>query len=147
MNHKQIVAVVHEKFSIGPWWRQMVTVGYEQACGLRKVHQKVDGYSFNVSRTIPVPASTIFDAFTKPAPLKRWMNGDPFEVTTARRGKSIRIKWPDDTRVSVQVYPKGDGKAQVTVEHAKIANESAMRKLKTFWTDRVDALQAMLTKA
>ncbi|MBC8107649.1 MAG: hypothetical protein H7Z14_13745 [Anaerolineae bacterium] len=144
MNHKQIVTVVHEKF--GPWWQQMVTVGYEQARGLRELHQKVDGYSFSISRTIPASTTTIFDAFTKPAQLKRWMNGDQFEVTTATRGKSLRMKWPDDTRVNVMLYPKSVGKAQVVVEHNKIASSTAMKKLKSYWAKRVEELQAMLTK-
>ena len=147
MNHTQIVAVVHQRFDIGPWWRQMVTVGYEQARGLRKVHEKTDGYSFSISRTLPVPATTIFDAFTKPAQLKRWMSGDRFEVTTATRAKSIRMNWTDDTRVNVQFYPKGDSKAQLTVEHCKIASQAAMNKLKSYWKKRVDELQALLVKA
>src|SRR5687768_2359813 len=38
MNHKEIVAVVAKHFD-GPWWGQMVTVGYEQARGLRELNQ------------------------------------------------------------------------------------------------------------
>jgi hypothetical protein len=29
MNHKEIVAYLSEKYGVGPWWRQMVTVTYE----------------------------------------------------------------------------------------------------------------------
>ena len=145
MNHKQIVAVVHEKHGIGPWWQQMVTVGYEQARDLREVHQKTDGYSFSISRTIPVSANTIFNAWTQPKIVARWLNGEKFEITTSTRGKSIRLRWPDQTRVSVMLYPKSDDKAQVVIEHLKIPNAAAMKKLKSFWTSRVDELQAMLT--
>jgi len=45
LDHKGIVKIVAGRFGIGPWWQQMVTVGYEQARGLRQVNQKVDGYS------------------------------------------------------------------------------------------------------
>jgi len=31
MDHKQIVAYLSEQHQVGPWWQQMVTVGYEQA--------------------------------------------------------------------------------------------------------------------
>ena len=147
MNHKQIVAVVNQEFAIGPWWQQMVTVGYEQSRGLREVHQKTDGYSFSISRTIPASATKIFNAFTRPARLKRWMHGDEFQVTKATPAKSVRMKWKDDTRVDVMLYPKGDGKAQVVVQHNQIANSIAMKKLKSYWTKRVDELQAMLAKA
>lgn len=27
MNHKEIVSIVHNKYGIGSWWQQMVTVG------------------------------------------------------------------------------------------------------------------------
>jgi len=54
----------------------MLTVGYEQARGMRAVNQKVDGYSFNVSRTLPVSAAAIFDAWTQPKLVKQWMDGE-----------------------------------------------------------------------
>jgi uncharacterized protein YndB with AHSA1/START domain len=96
---------------------------------------------------MPVSANKIFDAWVKPAQLKRWMDGAKFDVTTATRGKSIRMKWPDDTRVNVQFYPKGPSKAQMTVEHSKIPNQPAMKKLKSYWAKRVDELQALLAQA
>ena len=145
MSHKEIVAVVNKQFGIGPWWQQMVTVGYERARGLRAVHQKTDGYSFSISRTMPASAMKIFDAFTKPAQLKRWMNGDKFEITKATPAKSIRMKWQDDTRVDVMLYPKGSSKAQVVVQHNKIKNSTAMKKLKAYWERRVEELQKTLT--
>ncbi|CAN5593798.1 hypothetical protein BH09PLA1_BH09PLA1_30450 [soil metagenome] len=144
MNHKEIVAVIHSKYGIGPWWRQMVTVGYEQARGMRKTNQKVDGFSFSLSRTIAAPAENIFDAWTKPALLKRWTNGERFEVTTATRAKSVRLKWPDQTRVSVAIYPKGAARAQMVIEHGKIPTATAMAKLKKLWSKRIDELSAML---
>ena len=36
MSHTEIAALVHAKWpKVGDWWSQMVTVGYEQARGLR----------------------------------------------------------------------------------------------------------------
>jgi hypothetical protein len=145
MNHKQIVEVVNKKFKIGMWWQQMVTVGYEQVRGLRKVNEKVDGYSFNVSRTIAAPAMKIFDAWTDSKQLKRWMNGKKFEVTTATPARSLRIRWPDQTRVNVMLYPKGASKAQVVVEHGKLPSESAMTKMRKYWKAKIDVLEELLT--
>ena len=144
MNHKQIVAVVNEEFGIGPWWGQTVTVGYERGRGLREVNQKADGYSFSISRTMPASAAKIFDAWTKATHRKRWMRDDLFEITKSTRAKSIRIRWPDNTRVDVMLYPKGAGKAQCVVQHNKIPSASAMKKLKSYWTTRIDDLQAIV---
>ena len=40
MEHKAIAEMVSEKFGVGPWWCQMVTVGYEQAVKGRARHSK-----------------------------------------------------------------------------------------------------------
>src|SRR5216117_1433710 len=55
LTHQQIVAVLAKKHGLAPWWQQMVTVTYEQARGLRKVHERPDGYSISRSKTLPVP--------------------------------------------------------------------------------------------
>ena len=39
MPHKEIALLLSRKFDVPDWWSQMVTVGYEQARGLRAVHQ------------------------------------------------------------------------------------------------------------
>jgi hypothetical protein len=38
MSHKEIVALLAEKYQVGSWWQQMVTVTYEQGRGLRDRH-------------------------------------------------------------------------------------------------------------
>ena len=55
MTHKQIVGLVAADGGLSNgWWQQMVTVGYEQARGLRKVGQTADaGYQIGVQKTIP----------------------------------------------------------------------------------------------
>jgi hypothetical protein len=52
MPHKAIVAMLADRFGMPSWWRQMVTVGYEQARGLREVNQNAEGFSANASRTV-----------------------------------------------------------------------------------------------
>src|SRR3954453_23675839 len=61
MDHKQIVAVVSKQFAIGPWWQQMVTVGYEKARGRQK-GERPDGFSFSLSKTIATSADAIYRA-------------------------------------------------------------------------------------
>jgi hypothetical protein len=47
--HREIAEVVAGKFAVRPWWSQMVTVGYEQARGLREKHQTAKGYQVSGS--------------------------------------------------------------------------------------------------
>jgi hypothetical protein len=61
-NHQEIVSLIQKKTAIGPWWTQMVAVSYEQARGLRKPHEKPEGYEIAKSKTFAVPLSDLYDA-------------------------------------------------------------------------------------
>ena len=49
----------------------MVTVGYEQARGLRKKHQRPEGFQVSASRTVAVPIAVAFAAIAAVA--RAWM--------------------------------------------------------------------------
>lgn len=146
MNHKEIVAVLNSKFGIGAWWQQMVTVGYEQAAGLRAKHQKVDGYSVSANKTINVPVSTLYKAWAEARTRKKWLT-DSFTVRTSTPDKSLRILWSDGkSTVDVNLYAKGETKSQIAIEHSKLKSARDAAKLKKFWGEKVGALKALLEK-
>jgi len=145
LTHREIVAVVHDRYGIGPWWRQMVTVGYEQARGLRKKHQKPGGFSIGRSKTVAVPVSKLFDAWHNAKKRSAWLDGGPLAVRKATPNKSMRITWGDgETALTVNFYPKGASKAQVTVEHGKLSSAKQAEKMKTYWAKNLTRLQTML---
>jgi hypothetical protein len=45
MSHREIAALVNEKYKVDEWWSQTVTVGYERIKGLRARAQRRDGTS------------------------------------------------------------------------------------------------------
>ena len=145
MPHREIASHVHTTYAIGGWWAQTVTVGYERIRGLREVGQRRGGaYEFSKSRTFPVPAPVLYRAFTSPTVRARWLGGVSFTIRKKTANKSIRIAWPDQTHVEVQLTPKGD-KSQVSITHAKLASKDAATKLKAWWHERLDALTTVLT--
>jgi hypothetical protein len=146
MPHKEISAHLHDKQNLSPWWSQMVAVAYEHERGLRQKFQKCDGeFSASSSRTIPVPLSKAYAAWTDERLRERWLPDAPMEITTATPGKSLRAKWNADARLSVTFYGKGPGKAQVAVDHMKLANSRECAKLKTFWFAALNRLESLLT--
>jgi uncharacterized protein YndB with AHSA1/START domain len=145
MNHKEIVAYLVKHQDVGPWWRQMVTVTYEQARGLRAKHERPDGYSISRSKTLNVPISAAYKAWNEPKLRARWLGRNGFSIRKATPNRSIRMTWIDGkTTVETMFYPKGAGKAQVTVQHNRLADARAGEKMKKFWGKRLDQLQTLL---
>ena len=52
LGHTAMAELLYEKYSVSGWWAQMVTVGYEQARGLRAKHEKKGGFEIGASRTV-----------------------------------------------------------------------------------------------
>jgi hypothetical protein len=144
LSHKEIVALVGESHGIGPWWRQMVAVGYEQARGLREKHQTKTGYVANVSRTFAVPVSQLFAAWADGRRRAKWL-GEKVTIRTKQPDKSIRITWSDGaTSVEVGFMAKGPEKSQVAVQHSKLADAKDVARLKAFWSDALARLRETL---
>ncbi|HET7042742.1 MAG TPA: SRPBCC domain-containing protein [Gemmatimonadales bacterium] len=143
MGHKEIVTLAGGH-GIGPWWRQMVTVTYEQARGMREKHQTVTGYTANASRTIGAPVDRLFEAWSDAALRGRWLPDAELTIRKATPGKSLRISWGDGSNVDVGLIPKGDSKSQIAVEHAKLPDAEAVARAKGYWKQALDRLQAMV---
>ncbi|HEU0041559.1 MAG TPA: hypothetical protein VFQ15_04325, partial [Jiangellaceae bacterium] len=130
---------------VDSWSAQSITVGYEQARGMRAPGQSSDGNSSaSCAKTIAVPVNRLFEAFSDPVLRARWLPGS-LEVRTATAPKSLRADWPDgSTRIVVGFTPKGDAKAQVAVLHDRLADAETMATLKAFWRERLTALKSLL---
>src|SRR5690349_7072560 len=88
LDHKQIVALLSEQHGVGPWWRQMVTVTYEQARGLRAKHETTEGFQVSASRTLTAPIAAVFKAWNDTRTRNRWLPASdltPMSTTAERR--------------------------------------------------------------
>jgi len=147
MSHQEIVKYISAEHGVGPWWQQMVTVTYEQGRGLRKQHERPDGYQISVSRTINVPVSMLYNAFANDKARNAWLAEDGVTVRKATANKSMRVTWNDvKTSLEINFYPKGEGKSQVVVQHSKLPNAKASATMKTYWGKALDRLRASLEK-
>jgi uncharacterized protein YndB with AHSA1/START domain len=144
MSHKELAVLLETKFSVGEWWCQMVTVGYERARGKRAVNQTTRGFSASVSRTIAASAAKAHKAWTDAATRAQWLAGQRFTVRASTAGKSLRITWPDETNVDVTITARGKDKCVLAVQHDKLKSAAAVRGAKSFWSERLDALRDTL---
>lgn len=145
LDHKGIVRLLHDKYGVGPWWQQMVTVTYEQARGRRERHETPAGYQASVSRTVSVPVARLYAAWKDARARGRWLGEATLAVRKATPEKSMRLTWlADESHVDVGFYPKGENKAQVTVQHSKLPNTAAVKRQKAYWAAALDRLKERL---
>lgn len=144
MNHTEIATHLYQKCGCPGWWSQMVAVGYEQARGLREEYEKPGGFEISRSKTLAVPASRAFAAWQEVRTRARWL---PNRITIhkATRNKSMRITWSDGQKsISVNFYPRGAEKCQVSVQHGKLANAKAAERMKNYWAKALDRLAGVV---
>ena len=145
MSHRDIAKLVNATYEPGPWWGQMVTVGYERIKGLRARGQRRDGsYEAGKSRTYGVPVAALYEAWADAKTRRRWLEGATVKVRTATAPKSMRLDWEDGSIVVVGFMAKGRSKSAVALAHTKLPDKATVDRLKQFWSERLDALGEVL---
>jgi hypothetical protein len=145
MPHKEIALMLSRKFLVPDWWSQMVTVGYEQARGLRAVNQNSQGFAANASKTVGVAIARLYEAWSDPRVRARWLADAPLEIRRMTEGKSMRLTWTvGGSSIEVGFFPKGAEKSVVQVSHGKLASAAAVKRQKIFWGEALERLQALL---
>jgi uncharacterized protein YndB with AHSA1/START domain len=145
MAHKDIALLLSRKFGVPDWWGQMVTVGYEQARGLRAAGERADGFAATASRTMHAPVDRLFDAWQDEQSRARWLLDAPLEVRRSVDGKSLRMTWSaGGSSVAVSFQSRGAGKSQVAVEHGRLKSAASARTQKAFWAAALERLKALL---
>jgi hypothetical protein len=144
--HRDIAILVHDTYKVREWWTQTVAVGYERIKGLRARGQSRSGtYEATKSRTFNVPVMTLFNAWADPTIRRRWLGVD-VKVRTATALKSIRLAWADGSIIAVGFAAKGASKSQVALAHVKLPDRGAVDRTKRYWTERLEALGAELSR-
>ncbi len=144
MPHKEIAQLLHAKFAVGDWWSQMVTVGYEQARGLRRPHETPRGFQASASKTMNVPLSKLFNSWSNSAERALWFEPADLKISKETRDKSLRVIWSDGTRVEINFYAKSPSKSQVALQHNKLKSEADVARMKKFWTAALSRLKSRL---
>jgi hypothetical protein len=144
MSHPELVAHVREKYKTPSWWTQMVAVGYERIRGLRAHGQMRSGdWSVSKSKTVNAPLAKLYAAFSNARQRAKWLPGVKVTVRGSTPNKSIRLRLEDDSPIDVTFLAKSEAKSQVALEHRKLATKADADRIRTFWTERLNALAAM----
>ncbi len=141
MNHKEIVALLRPE-DISPWYRQTITVTYEQKRQGRRLNETVEGFEISASKTILAPLSIVEAAFLS----NEYGPKGTLEISTHHKGKTIRGAWSGKTggRIGVYLYDLENGKSRITLNHTKLKNADDGASMKTAWRDGLAKMKAKL---
>ncbi|MEU1688457.1 hypothetical protein [Micromonospora sp. NPDC005707] len=144
--HTEIARWLVTEHEVPGWWAQTVTVGYEQARGLRAPGQRRGGgFEATGSRTVAVPVTVLYEAFADEAVRRRWLPDVAVRVRTATAPKSFRADWAGGpSRIVAGFTPVSESKARVAVQHEKLTGAEEAGRLKAYWRDRLAALKQLL---
>lgn len=150
MTHKEMAQwLVAEGHIESEWWAQTITVGYEQARGMRKVNQKTDGFTFSVTKTMPFEIGSVYEAWADPLMRAAWMpDSSRLEITTANLNKNIRGKRSDTGSYVIASFArKTDDRTQVVVQIERLKSESEVEPERAKWRKTITDLQNFLQRA
>ena len=143
--HTEIARWLQDRHEVPGWYSQSLTVGYEQARGLRAPGQRKDGFAAGASRTVNVPVERLFEAFTDRSQRDRWMPGADLRVRTATAPRTARYDWEDgSTRVIVGFESAGEHKSRVALSHERLPDSDSADEMKAWWRERLAELKAKL---
>jgi uncharacterized protein YndB with AHSA1/START domain len=145
MAHPEIVAILSEN-GVGSWWRQMVTVAYEQARGLREPNQAARGFQMSASKTVAAPVGELYQAFANTRSRARWLPKAGLAERNAAPNKRIRYTGAGGSHVEATFTAKGADKSAVTVTETKLADGAAVARQKAYWKEALDRLEAQVER-
>ncbi|MGP9538707.1 hypothetical protein ACT3SP_11895 [Brachybacterium sp. AOP43-C2-M15] len=136
LDHAAIARMLPERWTIGEWWAQGVTVAYEQVIGRRVVGQSCEGdFSASASRTVPGDMGAVrdrWDAFMTDVRREELGLEDPSLSDTAS-WRYWRAAASDGTRVSVNVTAKDEARSTLGIEHKGIETAEGREVWKAAW--------------
>lgn len=167
MNHKEIVALTAGPGGLSNgWWQQSVTVGYEQARGLRVVGQTSGAdFQIGVQKTLPVPSDVAWallserpgrDAWLGKTPSLEFRKGQRYRTEEGREGEirscvpgeRVRLTWshPSLAQTStLQIYlaPSGD-KTSVRFHQERLSSLEERELMRGHWRRVLEELARLL---
>lgn len=144
LDQRGIIAILAQKHGIGPWWQQMIAVGYESLRGKSDKPPAVDGFQINSSCLLDAPITRVFRLWNDAGERARWLADDRFIVRGATADKVIRARWgKGNSHVAVSFNEKS-GRTEVSVEHLQIESRGAAEQMKAYWAKKLGLLDEVL---
>ncbi|PWB97279.1 hypothetical protein [Homoserinimonas hongtaonis] len=141
-SHTQIAAWLHREHRVDGWWAQGITVGYEQARGMRLPGQQPDGtFAAGISRTVDGDRQTTLDRAV--SLINDHLDTGPDSVSRDAKHPTARWRLADGTGMLVTVSPAGIGtvnRSRVALTRLRLAGPESLAPAKAELAEILNAL-------
>lgn len=137
--HPQIARWLVEAHGVDGWWAQGITVGYEQARGMRLPGQLADGtFSVTSSKTFAyrqrVTLDLVIAAFTD------HFSAAPASVSPEAKHPTARWKFDDGISVLATISPVNGDKSRAALTHLKLTAPDQLEPARAALAEVLDTL-------
>lgn len=166
-DHKEIVAYLErEHREVSSWWRQSITVGYEQARGKRIVGETADvGFQVGVQRSVAATVTEVWELITSRPEL--WLGegasvtfdkgeryavlpghgapGVSGEVRVVKPGDRLRMTWqpqgwPAPATLQLALSASGSGKTAIHAHLEKLPDADVREAMRKHWREALERI-------
>ena len=145
LDQRGIIAILAQKHGIGPWWQQMIAVGYESLRAKSDKPVVADGFQISSSCTLDAPVTRVFRLWNDSGERARWLADDRFVVRGVTADKVIRARWGKGNSHVAVSFTEKSGRTEVSVEHQQIESQGAADQMKAYWAKKLSLMGQLLT--
>jgi hypothetical protein len=146
LDQRGIIAILAQKHGIGPWWQQMIAVGYESLRAKTDKPAAAEGFQISESCTLDAPVTRVFRLWNDPGERARWLCDERFVVRGATTDRAIRARWGKGNSHVAVSFSEKSGKTEVSVAHHQIESRSAAEQMKAYWIKKLGLLDEALAE-
>jgi hypothetical protein len=138
--HTAVAAWLQADHGVDGWWAQAVTGGWERITGRRLPYQMADGsFTANKSATITTDHDALREMLLAADGRAALFPGLEAELRSRPASKNVRIGLAQGV-AEISLAQRDDGRATVTVAHAKLDAPEDVEQWKGFWSGWLEAL-------
>jgi Domain of unknown function (DUF4287) len=127
--HKHIAGWLVTEHGVDGWWAQGITVGYEQARGIRQPGQRQDGtFEASVSRTVDLDTAAALRALAAVVTLE--LDVDPLALNVTAKHPTARFPLDGGEFVLASVSPLDDGRSSIGLTWGRMPDGSRLAEVK-----------------
>ena len=163
-DHKEIVAYLKREHgeATSSWWRQSITVGYEQARGKRAVGETADtGFQVGIQKSVDATVTEAWELITSRPEL--WLGegasidfaegtrydapGVSGEIRVVKPGDRLRMSWqPEEwsapATLQLTLSETESGKTAIQADLEKLPDADAREAMRTRWREVLERIAA-----